>query len=302
MYAKVFRQIYESSIAEDPDLRFTFMDMLVLANMDGVVDMTHESIARITNRPIEAIRKHITTLEGPDPRSRTADFGGARIKRLDDHRDWGWVIVNYERFRLIASEEQRRAKNRERVSKFRKKSSATKQMAQTPPSLRPEPPTVTHCNAPVTPDNACNAMQRQKQKQMEESVLARASHACLTLQAIYGRTSALCISEREQVAGLARRPDFSSELDEITAYHSTCETQFFPNLSSLLARWEDTLDRARNVKKSKPHGNNSTNSRPNPRNAGIDIDTREQGRTIAETIARRAAQRKAELGGEVAPD
>src|SRR5438105_14684328 len=110
MFAKVFKQIYDSSIVERPDLRFTFMDMLVLSDRNGVVDMTHEAIARRTNRPIKVIRRTITELEGIDPKSRTHEFDGARIKRLDDHRDWGWLIVNYDRFRAIANEEQRRAK------------------------------------------------------------------------------------------------------------------------------------------------------------------------------------------------
>lgn len=144
MFAKIFRQIFESSIAEHPSVRFTFMDLLVLADPNGVVDMTHESIARITNRPLDEIRATIAALEGPDPRSRTPDEDGARLRRLDDHRDWGWIIVNYDRFREIASEEQRRERTRDRVNRLR--------------ARRKEA-----CNAPVTHSNAGNAMQMQKQ-------------------------------------------------------------------------------------------------------------------------------------------
>ncbi len=119
MFAKIFNQIYDSSIVESPETRFTFMDFLVLSDRNGVVDMTHEAIARRTNRPIELIRSTITELEGPDPRSRTADMNGARIYRLDDHRDWGWGIVNYDYFRKLASEDQRRQKTLQRVRKHR---------------------------------------------------------------------------------------------------------------------------------------------------------------------------------------
>ncbi len=87
MFAKIFAQIYDSSIVEQPEVRFTFMDMLVLADMNGVVDITHEAIARRTNRTIEIIRETIKELESPDPRSRTGDENGARIRRLDAHRD-----------------------------------------------------------------------------------------------------------------------------------------------------------------------------------------------------------------------
>lgn len=154
MFAKVFTQIFDSSIVERPEVRFTFTDLLTLCDCDGVVDMTHEAIARRTNRPIEVIRETIAELEGPDPRSRTKDFDGARIKRLDDHRDWGWLIINYSKFRQIASEQQRREKTLARVHKHR----------QTKPL-----PSVTVCNAR-------NAKQKQREKQKnkekEETPLA----------------------------------------------------------------------------------------------------------------------------------
>lgn len=151
MFAKVFNQIFDSSIVEDPELRFTFMDLLVLADAGGVVDMTHEAIARRTNRPLEIIRKTILTLESPDERSRTPDESGRRLKRIDEHRDWGWLIINYERFRKTASEEQRREKTAARVAKYKAK------LQQ-------------NClaNAPLTLANAANAMQRQRQKQKEK--------------------------------------------------------------------------------------------------------------------------------------
>lgn len=119
MFAKVFNQIYDSSIVENPEMRFTFMDFLVLADCNGVVDMTHEAISRRTNRPLELIRSTIASLESPDNHSRSPEFSGARLKRLDEHRDWGWFIVNFDKFRKIASEEQRREKTKLRVQKHR---------------------------------------------------------------------------------------------------------------------------------------------------------------------------------------
>lgn len=109
MYAKIFSQILDSSIVENPEVRFTFMDLLVLCDKDGVVDMTHEAIARRTNRPIEVIRSTIKALEEPDQRSRTPTHDGRRIVRLDDHRDWGWLIINYTKFSKIRTAEDRRA-------------------------------------------------------------------------------------------------------------------------------------------------------------------------------------------------
>lgn len=143
MFAKIFTQIFDSSIAEDYQVRLVFEDMLKLADVDGVVDMTPEAISRRTNVPLELVRKGIAELEKPDPRSRSSEHEGRRLAKLDGHRDWGWIITNYRRYRDIASEEQRRAKTRERVKKFRD-SKEVKAHGNAP---------VTPCNAPVTLGN-----------------------------------------------------------------------------------------------------------------------------------------------------
>ncbi len=119
MYAKIFLKIFDSSIAEDWRCRIVFQDILILANRDGVVDMTHEAIARRTNVPIELVRESILKLESPDPKSNTPDDEGRRLERLDGHRDWGWRIINYERYRVIKNSEEMRAATRERVARWR---------------------------------------------------------------------------------------------------------------------------------------------------------------------------------------
>jgi hypothetical protein len=123
MFAKVFRQIFESSIAEDYTVRHVFMDLIVLADLDGVIDKTHEAIARLTNVPLEHVQRAIHELESPDPKSRSDTEEGRRLMRLDDHRDWGWQIVNYEVYRNIRDEEARRAyfRERKRIERERKR-------------------------------------------------------------------------------------------------------------------------------------------------------------------------------------
>lgn len=153
MFGKIFEQIFDSSVAEDWTVRVVFQDLIVLANMDGVVDRTPESIARRTNVPLEIVLKAIALLEQPDPRSRSKEENGARIRRLDDHRDWGWEIINYEKYRVIASEEQRREKTKLRTRKWRDEKDLIY--------------SVTHGDAPVTPRDAGDAMEREKQKEKE---------------------------------------------------------------------------------------------------------------------------------------
>ena len=112
MFAKVFEQIFESSIAEDYHTRHVFMDLLVLADEEGVVDKTPGAISRITNVPVKLVTKALEQLAAPDPLSRTPVEQGRRIVLIDEHRDWGWRIVNYLKYRQIRDEEARRIANR----------------------------------------------------------------------------------------------------------------------------------------------------------------------------------------------
>lgn len=119
MFAKIFEQIYDSSIAEDWRQRIVFQDMLVLCDEEGVVDVTPEALARRTNLPIEIVRAAIPLLEAPDPHSRTPDHEGRRIIRLDEHRTWGWRIVNFRKYRESASKEMLRMSEADRKRTYR---------------------------------------------------------------------------------------------------------------------------------------------------------------------------------------
>ena len=112
MFAKVFFQIFESSISDDYLVRHVFMDLLVLSDEDGVVDKTSKAISRITNVPLEVVEMAISKLCAPDPQSRTPDHDGRRLVLIDENRDWGWKIVNYLKYRQIRDEEARRISNR----------------------------------------------------------------------------------------------------------------------------------------------------------------------------------------------
>ena len=120
MYGKIFQQIYDGSLRSDPMVRLVFMDMVILADQDGVVDMTHEAIAARTNVPIKTIYGAIEQLENPDPRSRSPKEDGARIKRLDGHRDWGWQLINYEYYLRKGTRADKNERDRLRMAGKRK--------------------------------------------------------------------------------------------------------------------------------------------------------------------------------------
>ena len=112
MFAKVFYQIFESSISDDYLVRHVFMDLLVLSDEEGVIDKTTRAISRITNVPLEIVEMAIAKLAAPDLDSRTPDEDGRRIVLIDENRNWGWRIVNYTKYRSIRDEEARRIANR----------------------------------------------------------------------------------------------------------------------------------------------------------------------------------------------
>lgn len=121
MYAKVFTQIFDSSIAENYRHRHVFEDLLKLADKTGCVDMTVEAVARRSNVPLDEVREAIVALMSPDDKSRSKEHEGKRLIPIDSRRDWGWIIVNYAHYRAIQDEESRRASWRDAKAKQRSK-------------------------------------------------------------------------------------------------------------------------------------------------------------------------------------
>jgi len=146
LYAKIFNQIFDSSLAEDPTMRHMFMDMLVLADPTGQVDMTHEAIARRINVPIEVVRVNISKLCEPDTSSRTTKEDGRRLMPLSDDRDWGWQIVNFADYHAMKDENARRDYMRTYMRKRRAKEAREKAPVNT------SKPELTHEDVNVNKD------------------------------------------------------------------------------------------------------------------------------------------------------
>lgn len=127
MYGKVFSSMYDGTLYGHWQAIVCFQQMIVLCDSDGVVDMTPQAMAARTSIPLEIIQDGLKILEQPDPYTRTPGEDGKRITRLDDHRPWGWRIVNHKAYRdMIALEDKRRA-DRERVAAKRAAEKETSQ-------------------------------------------------------------------------------------------------------------------------------------------------------------------------------
>jgi len=124
MYARIFEQILDSSIADDYEVRHLMMDLLLLADEDGIIDMTHQAIVRRTNVPIKVVMRCIGVLSQPDKRSRTPDKEGRRLVKIDENRDWGWRIVNYDKFRKIRNKRDRKEYQRNYMRGYRQRQKA----------------------------------------------------------------------------------------------------------------------------------------------------------------------------------
>jgi len=104
----------------------TMQQLIVLADADGIVDMTPQAIAAHTSIPLDIITKGISKLEETDPYSRTPGEDGRRIVLIDEHKPWGWQLVNYQKYKHLKDSDEVREQTRERVKRFREKRNAEK--------------------------------------------------------------------------------------------------------------------------------------------------------------------------------
>lgn len=104
-YTKLFSSIVTSSVwCEDSDTRVVWVTMLALVNQYGEVNAALPGLARTANVSLEKCAAAVLCFESPDPHSRTADFEGRRVEKIDG----GWRILNYEKYRDAMSQDERR--------------------------------------------------------------------------------------------------------------------------------------------------------------------------------------------------
>lgn len=119
MYGKLFESMYDGTLVEDWRALVTFQQMIILCGADGIIDMTPSALSRRTGIPIEHIKAGIEILQNIDPYSRTQTDEGRRIMLIDEHRPWGWHIVNHNKYKHLQDADTVRTQTRERVKKHR---------------------------------------------------------------------------------------------------------------------------------------------------------------------------------------
>lgn len=121
MFGKIFESIYDGSLHGDWKSMVVFQQLIVLSDCDGVVDVTPRALAARTGIPLEIIKHGLQALEQPDTESRSSEMEGRRIVKLDDHRSWGWRIVNHSQYRDTVSKSDARTKAAERKRRQRER-------------------------------------------------------------------------------------------------------------------------------------------------------------------------------------
>jgi hypothetical protein len=121
MYAKLFTSIYQGTLRGNSHGLLVFTNLLAHADMEGRVDIHPRAISEEVGLTVDEVKQALLVLESPDDESRSPEEQGRRIVRLDEHRAWGWIVVNYVKYRAIRNEDDRREQNRRSQAAWRAK-------------------------------------------------------------------------------------------------------------------------------------------------------------------------------------
>jgi len=115
-YVKIFDSIVASTIWSAPsDHRVVWVTMLAIADRDGYVKASVPGLAHLCRVSRESCEAALASFLAPDPDSRTKAYDGKRIAVAEG----GWLLLNYEFYRDMASKEEKLEKDRLRQERKR---------------------------------------------------------------------------------------------------------------------------------------------------------------------------------------
>lgn len=147
VYAKLFTSIYQGTLRGNSHGLLVFTNLLAHADMAGRVDIHPRAIAEEVGLTVDEVKATLLVLESPDDESRSPEEQGRRIVRLDEHRAWGWLIVNYVKYRSIRNEDDRREQNRRSQAAWRAKQKDKIQSVSEVSSVSHDKPPSAHTEA-----------------------------------------------------------------------------------------------------------------------------------------------------------
>ena len=126
MYGKLFASLYQGTLRGCADEILVFTNLIAHADPTGLVDKHWRAISEECGIDVDRVKAAIARLEAPDPESRSPEENGRRLMPIDEHRAWGWRIVNHAKYRAIRDEEDRRRQNREAQERWRNRHKQSK--------------------------------------------------------------------------------------------------------------------------------------------------------------------------------
>jgi hypothetical protein len=144
-YVKLFSSILDSTLWDlDAEIVKVFITLLVMADQDGCVMARAPGIARQARVSVEGTKQALALLSAPDPESRSREHEGRRVTETED----GWLILNFEKYRDLMNEEDRKSKAAARQRRYIEKQKAKD---------RPADAELTPADAELTPADASDA-------------------------------------------------------------------------------------------------------------------------------------------------
>lgn len=132
MYGKIFDSIYDGTLRANWKALVTFQQLIILSSSEGVIDMTPHAIHGRTGIPIDIIEEGLKHLAEPDPYSRSSSEEGRRIVLIDEHRPWGWRIVNHAYYKKLITRDDKLKADRERIAEKREEERLRKSVVSQP--------------------------------------------------------------------------------------------------------------------------------------------------------------------------
>lgn len=136
-FVKVYETILESTLwwGEDAPTRLVWITLLVSADWNGLYRGTLPGLAGRARVSLEECARALTRLEEPDAHSRSPEFEGRRVERVQGE---GWRLLNYEKYRDKRSDKQVADATRQARHRAAKPRDTSRKSRDKSPDLRSE--------------------------------------------------------------------------------------------------------------------------------------------------------------------
>jgi hypothetical protein len=123
-FTKLFQELVTSTIWQEPnDCRVLWITILALKDREHICRATVPALAKICNITPEQCEEYLQQFQEPDKYSRSQDFEGRRIERVEG----GYLVLNAEAYQWKGSIEARKEYIRQKVREHRERKRAGNQ-------------------------------------------------------------------------------------------------------------------------------------------------------------------------------